>query len=97
MEHIRNRIKQELIKEDDNDKLNKQQSKLTFDGIYKSYTNYDSYIVKKNEIFLDKPIYLGFAVSELSKFLMYKTYYDKFHHIWKKNFKVIISIRTHFY
>ena len=26
---------------------------------------------------MDKPIYLGFAVLELSKILMYETYYDK--------------------
>ena len=27
---------------------------------------------------MDKPIYLGFSVLELSKLLMYETYYDKF-------------------
>ena len=26
---------------------------------------------------MDKPIYLGYAVLELSKLLMYETYYDK--------------------
>ena len=26
---------------------------------------------------MDKPIYLGFAVSEISKLLMQETYYDK--------------------
>ena len=26
---------------------------------------------------MDKPIYLGFAVLQLRKFLMYETYYDK--------------------
>ena len=26
---------------------------------------------------MDKPVYLGFAVLELSKLLMYETYYDK--------------------
>ena len=26
---------------------------------------------------MDKPIYLGFAVLDLSKLLMYETYYDK--------------------
>ena len=26
---------------------------------------------------MDKPIYLGFSVLELSKLLMYETYYDK--------------------
>ena len=26
---------------------------------------------------MDKPVYFGFSVLELSKFLMYETYYDK--------------------
>ena len=51
----------------------KQQSKMTFNGLHKSYTNYDSYTFKQNEVLMDKPIYLGFAVLELSKLLMYET------------------------
>ena len=37
MEKVRNRIKVEFIKKDDIDKIIKQQSKLTFNGIHKSY------------------------------------------------------------
>ena len=33
---------------------------------------------------LDKPIYLGFSVLELSKLLMYETYYDKLQHGFKQ-------------
>ena len=43
-----------------------------------SYTNYDSYKFKQNEALMDEPIYLVFAVKELSKMLMYKTRYDTF-------------------
>ena len=50
---------------------------MVFNGIHKSYQNYDSYTFKQNEILIDKPIYLGFAVLELSKLHMYETYYDK--------------------
>ena len=46
-------------------------------GIHTSYTNYDSSTSKQNEVVTDKPIYLGFAFLELSKKLMYETYYDK--------------------
>ena len=49
---------------------------MTFNGIHKSYDNCDSYTFKQNEVLMDKPIYLGFTVLELSK-LMYETYYDK--------------------
>ena len=44
----------------------KQQNQPTFNGTHKSYTNYNSYIFKQNEVFLDKPIYLDFAILELS-------------------------------
>ena len=67
MEDVRKRIKLEFIRKGYDDKIIKQQSKLTFNGINKSYENYDSYTFKQNEIFMDKPIYLGFSVLELSK------------------------------
>ena len=38
---------------------------------------YDSYSFKQFEVLMDKPFYLGFAVLDLSKLLMYETYYDK--------------------
>ena len=77
MENVRNRIKAEFIRKDDTDKIIEQQSKLTFNGIHKPYENYDSHTVKQNEVLMDKPIYLGFSVLELSKLLMYETYFDK--------------------
>ena len=80
MENIRNRCKIEFIRKDDNEKIIKQQSKLTL--TYMEYTNlmtnYDSYTFKQNEILFDKPLYLGFSVLELSKLHMYSTYYDMF-------------------
>ena len=51
MENVRNRINVEFIKKDETDKIIKQQYKLTFFGIHKSYENYDSYAFKQN-IFL---------------------------------------------
>ena len=77
MENIRNRLKIKFIKKDDYRDIIRQQSKLTFNGIHKSYENCDSYTFKRNEVLMDKPIYLGFTVLELSKLLMYETYYDK--------------------
>ena len=40
MEIVRNRIKVEFVKKDDTDKNIKQQSKLPFNGIHKSYESY---------------------------------------------------------
>ena len=54
----------------------KQQSKLTFNRIHKLYENCDRFTYKQNEVLLDKPIYLGFTVLELSKLHMYEAYYN---------------------
>ena len=77
IENVRIRIKVEITKRDDTDKVIKQQCKLTLNGIHKSYENFDSYTFKQNEVLMQKPIYLGFALLELSKVIMYEIYYDK--------------------
>ena len=77
MENVRNRLKIKFFKKDNYREIIKQQSKLTVNGIHKSYENCDSYAFKKTEVLMDKPVYLGFTVLELSKLLMYETYYDK--------------------
>ena len=56
LETIRNRSNIEFIENCEKDKIVKQQSKLTSDGIHKSYTNYSSYTFKQNEVVMDKPI-----------------------------------------
>ena len=77
MEDVRNRIKVEFAKNTDERKILRYQSRLDFDGIHKSYQDYDSYTFKTNVIKMEKPIYLGFTILELSKLLMYETYYEK--------------------
>ena len=77
MENFRNRREVELLTKDDREQIIKQKSSSTFNGFHKSYTNYDSYTFKQNEVLVDKPINLGLAVLELSKSLMYERYYDK--------------------
>ena len=76
MENVRNRLGLKFFRKDEYKEILEFQSKLTFNGIHKSYENCDSYSFKKNEVLMDKPIYLGFAVLELSKLHMYETYYD---------------------
>ena len=85
MENVRNHSKIEFIQKDDIEKIIQQQSKLTFNGIHKSYENCKSYTFKQNEVLMDKPIYVGFSVLELSKFLMYETYSDKLQPYFGKN------------
>ena len=89
MENVQNRLKIKLIKKDDYRELIKQQSKLTFNGIHKSYENCDSYTFKQNEVLMNKPIYLGFYVLEMSKLLNYETFYDKLqHYSGQENFQI---------
>ena len=76
LENVRNRLELELIKKDNIKKIVDQQSKLTFNGIQKTYENYYSFTYKKIEIVMDKAIYVGFAILELSKLHMYETSYD---------------------
>ena len=72
LENVRNRLGLELFKKGDIKKIIKQQSKLTFNGIQKSYENYDSYTFKKNEVVMDKAIYVGFAILALTKLHVYE-------------------------
>ena len=78
MENVRNRSRIEFMKKDEEEKMVKWQSKLTFNGIHKWYGKYDGFTFKIKEVLMDKPIYLGFNVLELSKLLMYEMYYDIF-------------------
>ena len=102
MENVRNRLKIKFIKKDDYSEIIKQQSKLTFEGIHKSYKNFDSYKFKQNEVLMDKPIYLGFTVLELSKLHMYQTYYDKLQPYFRQNIQLnyvdtdafVLSLKT---
>ena len=73
MEYVQNRLRLDFIRKYEYKKFKKQQSKLKFNGIHKSYGNCDSYSFTQNEIKMDESIFLGFAVLELSKLLMYET------------------------
>ena len=57
---------------------------MIFNKTHKSYENYDSYTIKQNELFMDKPIFLSFSVLELSNFIMYETFYDKLQPYFKQ-------------
>ena len=67
MERVGNRLRLELVKKYNYKKIIKQQSKLTFNGFHKSYEFCDSFSFTQNEVRMDKPIYLGFALLELSR------------------------------
>ena len=78
MKIIRNRIEVEFIEKHDTERNVKQRSKLILNDLQKSYTTYDSYTFKQNEVHMEKPIYLGFAILDLSKLLLYEVFYNEF-------------------
>ena len=77
MEDVRHRIKVEVVKNTDQKKILRYQSRLDFNGMQKSYQDYDSYTFRKNVIKMEKPIYLGFVILDFSKLLMYETFFDE--------------------
>ena len=57
MENVRNRLRLEVIKSYEYEKIKKQQSELTFTGIHRSYDFCDSYSFEQNEVRMYKPIF----------------------------------------
>ena len=69
-------MKLEVIKKSDHGQINKEQSKLIFNGNLESCTIYDSYTFQQNEVLMDTSFYIGLAVSELSMSHMCESNYD---------------------
>ena len=76
LENDRNRLRLEFFKKDDIKNIFKQQLKLTFNVIQKHMKTMIVIHSKKNEVVMDKAIYVGFAIVELSKLHIYEIYYD---------------------
>ena len=53
VENSRNRTKRKILKKNDDEQFMKKQSKPTFNGIRKPYTNCDSYTFRQNEVYMD--------------------------------------------
>ena len=62
--------------ENDDEKYIEKQSKVDIIGIHKPSTTDDSYTIRQIEVHIDEPLYLGSAVLEFRRMLMYETCYD---------------------
>ena len=77
LENVRNRLRSEFIEKDDFKNKIRQQSKLTFNGILKSYENCNSYTFIQSQVVMDKALYVDFTNLELKKLHLYETYQEK--------------------
>ena len=79
MENIRRRVDIKLIRTDgtENEKLRKIIAKPNFNRRVKFSDDLSAIHVNKTKLELNKPIYIGFSVLDLSKHLMYDWYYNK--------------------
>ena len=88
MENVRNRINFMLV----NDKLKHKKliSKPNYQDTMIFDENLCGVLLGKNEVKADKPIYCGFSILDLSKYLMY----DFFYNVLKKNFPDVKLLMT---
>ena len=78
MENLRKRVDIKLVKTDgsENEKLRKLIAKPVFNRRIKFSDDLSAIHVNKTSLRLNKPIYVGFSVLDLSKHLMYDWYYN---------------------
>lgn len=78
MENIRKRVDIKLVKTDgsENEKIRKIIAKPNFNRRVKFSDELSAIQVNKTRLTLNKPIYVGFCVLDLSKHLMYDWYYN---------------------
>ena len=75
MENIRNRVDVKLV--NTQEKLRKLASKPNFRGPPKIYNeNFVSVLMKKTSLTMNKPVYLGMCILDLSKIIMYDFHYN---------------------
>lgn len=76
MENVRNRIDLKIVTNEKS--LFREVKKPTFKGTIAFADNVTAVQLEKESIIFDKPLYVGFVVSDLSKVLIYYYHYDVF-------------------
>ena len=74
MENIRNRVNIKLVNSEE--KLRKLAAKPNFDGYKKLDENLITVHMKKTSLCMNKPVYLGMSILDLSKIIMYDFHYN---------------------
>ena len=66
-----------MIDKSDTHRIINRQSTLSFDDKIAEHEKFSLYSFNKEIIKFNNPVYVGFSVLELSKFLIFEWYYDK--------------------
>lgn len=77
MENLRKRIDFRIVKSNENEKIRRLAASPALQYVKHFNENLAGFKMTKANLFLNKPIYVGFCVLELSKWLMYDYYYKK--------------------
>ena len=90
MENIRNRVDVKLV--NTQEKLRKLASKPNFRGPPKIYSeNFVSVFMKKTSLTMNKPVYLGMCILDLSKIIMYDFHYNYIKPKYGNNAKLLFT------
>ena len=88
MENVRKRVNVKIVRSDEEEKILKLVAKPTF----ARQEIFNEHLVgiqnRKERVLLNKPIYVGMSVLDLSKWLMYDFYYNKLKKTYGKDVKL---------
>ncbi|XP_033112614.1 uncharacterized protein LOC117113400 [Anneissia japonica] len=91
MENVRNRQTVHLCKTQETGKINKLFAKPNFNRYVTFNDNLIAIHMNKTRVKLNKPIYCGTAVLDLSKLVMYEFYYDKLKPVYGDRAKLLYT------
>ena len=90
MENIRNRVDVKLV--NTQEKLRKLVAKPNYRGPPKIYSeNFVSVLMKKTSLTMNKPVYLGMCILDLSKIIMYDFHYNYIKPKYGNNAKLLFT------
>ena len=91
MENVRKRVNVKLLRSDEEERILKLVAKPTF----ARQEIFNEHLVgiqnRKERVLLNKPIYVGMSVLDLSKWLMYDFYYNKLKKTYGDNIRLLYT------
>ena len=91
MENVRKRVNVKLLRSDEEEKILKLVAKPTF--VHQVIFNPDQVGIqnRKERVLLNKPIYVGMAILDMSKVLMFDYYYNHLKKLYGENVRLLYT------